>query len=359
MSVPLLIGSVRADLADLSPSGPRARLATMAALSVGFAVLAAIWLRLDAPWWAGISAFVCTQATQPASFTKAAERVGGTILGACVGFLIAPALSEEPLLILPALLISTTLGIAGGALSRHGYGWLLGGITADMVVLGVLANPALGPFIALARSAETAVGAAAALAVASMLADPGTATAKSPAPGWSTLFGANRHVLGYAVRTGLAVMLVPLVWDWFALPGLDQMAISVAAVMAVPGLVTNPEQVAARMRQRGLHRAAGCVLGGTAGLMVLAAAITSLPPWLAALLIGVWIGAYLQTTARDTGYVGQQATVAFILTVVQGWGPPLSLAPGLERLVGILSGMGLLLIISAAWPAHRPAPVLR
>jgi uncharacterized membrane protein YccC len=80
------------------------------------------------------------------------------------------------------------------------------------------------------------------------------------------LFGPNRHVLEHALRTGLAVMLVPLVWDWFDLPGLDQMAISVAAVMAVPGLAAKPEQAEAWVRQRARHRIAGCALGGVAGL---------------------------------------------------------------------------------------------
>ena len=75
--------------------------------------------------------------------------------------------------------------------------------------------------------------------------------------------------------------------------------------------------------------------------------------WLSVLLAGVWVGSWLQTTLRDTGYVGQQATVAFILTLVQGPGPPLTLTPGVERLVGILLGVSLLLGVSAAWPAPR------
>ncbi len=44
-----------------------------------------------------------------------------------------------------------------------------------------------------------------------------------------------------------------------------------------------------------------------------------------------------------------------ILTLVHGTGPPLSLTPGVERLVGILLGVTLLLVLSAVWPAHRPA----
>lgn len=351
-----LPGALLADLAELRLSGPRARVATVAALSVGLAAVLAIWLRLDAPWWAGISAFICTQATRPASVTKAIDRIAGTILGAVAVSLIAPWLVEYPLLVPPALLVFSTIGILGGSLAPRPYAWLLGGITADMVMMGVLADPAHGDTIALKRSVEIAVGAIAALCIALLFAAPGAAAETPAAPGWSTMFGPHRYVLNHALRTGIAVMLVPVVWDWFALPGLSQMAISVAAVMAVPGLAANPDQAEALMRQRALHRIVGCMLGGSAGVMVLAVGANALLPWLAALFAGVWIGSYLQTSTRQVGYVGVQATVAFILTQVQGWGPPTSLTPGVERLVGVLLGVGLLLVVSVGWPAPRPMP---
>ncbi len=315
--------------------------------------MAALWLRLDAPWWAAISAFVCTQASRPASVIRAAERILGTILGALAAFLLAPWLSEHNVLVPPALLCFTTVGIVGASLGRHGYSWLLGGITADLVVLAMLGRPTAGQSIALSRSAEIGLGSAAALCVALLVGAPETSAAQPMPPGWSTLFGRNLHVLNHAVRTGLAVMLVPLVWSWFGLPGIDQMAISVAAVMAVPGLLGNPEQAELLMHQRSLHRVAGCALGGFAGLAVLGVGVALFAAWLAVLLAGVWVGSWLQTTPRETGYVGQQATVAFILTLVQGWGPPLTLTPGVERLVGILLGVLILLAVSAAWPTPR------
>ena len=132
--------------------------------------LAALWLRLDAPWWAAISAFVCTQASRPASVIKAAERILGTFLGALVAFLLAPWLSEHNFLVPPALLCFTTVGIVGASLGRHGYSWLLGGITADLIVLAMLGAPTAGPSIALSRSVEIGLGSAAALCVALLVA---------------------------------------------------------------------------------------------------------------------------------------------------------------------------------------------
>lgn len=348
-----LPGAVFADLAEQRFSGPRARVATIAAASVGLATVLAIGLRLDAPYWAALSGFVCTQATRPASVAKAAERVAATLLSAAVIFLLTPWLAQYPLSTLPALFVASTLGILGASLARHSYAWLLGGITADMVIMQVIADPTQGDVIVLTRCVEIIVGSAAALCVALLLAPPGAAAELPAAPGLATMFGANRHVLDHSLRTGIAVMLVPVVWNWFGIPGLSQMAISVAAVMAVPGLAANPEQAEALMRQRALHRVAGCVLGGVAGLVILALGFDALLPWLAALIAGVWIGAYQQSSTRGVGYVGQQATFAFILTLVQGWGPPLSLAPGVERLVGMLLGVGLLLLVSIGWPAPR------
>jgi len=350
-----LANAIRADLSELTLSGPRARVAAAAAMSVGLAVVVATWLRLDSPLWAATSAFFCTQATQPASFAKAAERIAGTILGAGTVFLALPWLSATPELIPLALLVFSTISIIGGSLSRYGYTWQLGGLTADIICMGVLADPTMGPSITLYRTVETALGAAAAVVVASLVGEPGSTTEKAGAAGWSSLFGANRHVLGHALRTGLAVMLVPVVWNWLELPDLSQMAISVATVMAVPGLAQNPEQIEARIHQRVVLRIAGGLLGGAAGLAVLAASFTSLLPWLMLLMAGIWIGAFMQSTPRETGYVGLQATMAYMLTLVQRAGPPLSLVPGVERMAGVLLGVGLLLLVSAGWPAPRRA----
>ncbi len=78
---------LRAELAEIAFTGPRARVATAAALSTGLAVLLALWLRVDNIWWAGISGFACSQAGRPASVSRAAYRIAGTLAGAIVGLL--------------------------------------------------------------------------------------------------------------------------------------------------------------------------------------------------------------------------------------------------------------------------------
>ncbi len=81
-----LVGAVRGELAELSLSGPRLRQANIAALAVGLALVLALILRLNNPWWAGISAFMCVQASHPQSWQRAGWRIVGTLAGAIASF---------------------------------------------------------------------------------------------------------------------------------------------------------------------------------------------------------------------------------------------------------------------------------
>jgi hypothetical protein len=141
-------------------------------------------------------------------------------------------------------------------------------------------------------------------------------------------------------------MLLPTICSQLELPNVVQMAVSVAAVMAVParsdGTLTDGRMVVAHA----LHRLIGCFLGGVAGFLLLALPLTQFLPWLIALAAGVWTGTHIQASTRGVGYIGSQATVVYIVTLVQGWGPPSSILPGIDRFVGILCGVIILLLVS-------------
>ncbi len=62
---------------------------------------------------------------------------------------------------------------------------------------------------------------------------------------------------------------------------------------------------------------------------------------------------HVQTSQRGVGYVGTQAALVFIVTLVQSAGPPSSIMPGVDRFAGITCGLAILLIVSVAlWPGH-------
>ncbi len=75
-------------------SGRQAQLAACASLGWACAVLMALALHLDNPWWGGISAISILQAERRATTRRAAERMLGTLIGAGIGILLAPLVAN-------------------------------------------------------------------------------------------------------------------------------------------------------------------------------------------------------------------------------------------------------------------------
>ncbi|MBB4568127.1 FUSC family protein [Rhizobium leucaenae] len=355
-----LVDAICGELAELSLYGPRVRHANIAALAVGLALVLALVLRLNNPWWAAISAFLCVQASHPQSWQKGGMRIMGTLVGAAVSFVLTPWLVYDPLATVLLLFAAGTLAILGALLSPHGYAWLLGGITAMMVTLGSLDDPTLALSIAFYRAVEIVLGTATALLMTRLLA-PVEGGAVAPPPGWHSLLGRNWHVLSYAMRTGMAVAAVPLVWRQLELPNLSQMAISIGAVMAVPTLTGVSETDQSAIAQRMLQRIAGCILGGCFGAIVLFLPISqSFVPWLLLLMAGTWLAMQIQNGRYGIAGVGSQAAIALILTLVQDTGPADSLLPAINRIAGMMGAIGLLVLINlllgpplGAWQANE------
>src|SRR5579864_8853274 len=81
-------GALATELRSLEWRGPRGLEAMEAAASVTLAVLAALALHSDEPWWAAITAFMVTRATPAMALSRAAMRVAGSALGAVVALVI-------------------------------------------------------------------------------------------------------------------------------------------------------------------------------------------------------------------------------------------------------------------------------
>jgi uncharacterized membrane protein YccC len=345
------------ELAELQLTGDRGRHCGMTALAVALATTAALEVRVDSAWWAAISAFVSFQATAPASVRRGTLRIAGTAAGAAIGLLFSPWLVTDTVALSLVLLVASTCGVLGLLIDRHGYAWLLGAVTIDMVLLAALSDPLSALATACNRTAEVGIGTLAAMTVALLLAPDADAPASPSPPGWSDLLGAQWPALQHALRAGTAVMMVPLVWNWLELPSLSQTAITAAAVMAVPALSNDAPTDQQRITERAMHRILGCLFGGVAGLACLAVSVQNVLPWLLMLTAGVWLAAHVQGSQRGIGYVGTQGAVAFISTLIQGSGPPSSILPGIERLVGITGGLLILLVVSVLTAPSRPPVV--
>jgi uncharacterized membrane protein YccC len=337
-----LMQQVKGELSELTVRGPRARAALAAALAVGVAIVFALALRLQDVFWAGISAFVCMQASQPQSLRKGFHRILGTLLGAVAALIFFPPVAFDHFATLLLLFAAGSTAIAGSLVSRYSYAWLLGGITAVMVILGALDDPTQALNIAFFRSSEIVLGTSVALIIANWLLPPGPAIVAS-APGWSSLFNPRSNVLDYAYRAGISIAIVPAVWRMLEVPNLSQMAISIGAVMAVPVLTSSDEENRRSVAHRALQRLMGCLVGGALGLFVLQTGWSaSFPVWLLLLMIGAAVGVQFETGHHDVKIIGIQAEVALILTLTQGWGPASLLQPALDRVGGMVGAILLL-----------------
>lgn len=101
-------------------------------------------------------------------------------------------------------------------------------------------------------------------------------------------------------------------------------------------------------------RITGCLIGATIGLLSILFIIPHLESigGFAFLIFGVIsLAAWVSTGNERLSYGGVQVGLAFLLTVVQGFGPGISLSSGWDRVMGILLGNAVIFIIfSNIWP---------
>jgi Fusaric acid resistance protein family len=90
-------GALASELRLLALRGPRGLEALEAALSVTLAVVAALAVHSDNPWWAGISAFMVTRASLGVALSRGAMRVAGSAVGAFISLIVLRLFVYQPL----------------------------------------------------------------------------------------------------------------------------------------------------------------------------------------------------------------------------------------------------------------------
>jgi uncharacterized membrane protein YccC len=166
----------------------------------------------------------------------------------------------------------------------------------------------------------------------------------------------NWPLMLHASRGGLTVMVLPLLLNWLAPLGSSTLAVTAVAVLAIPTTaVLEPD--GRTVVQRAIHRLVGCALGALLGLLCLYWVGENFPVWLLLLMAGVWLDSQIQSGSTGIGYVGTQAGLAFLLSMIQGEGPPVSPMPGIDRFAGIMAGLCVLLVITMIISLFRLQPV--
>lgn len=328
--------ALRREIGVLSVSGPTAGLAFRTALSCVLAVLLAMALHLDNPYWAGITGLAIIQKDVHASFARSVDRILGTLAGAAVGYFGAHFVADH----LVFQLIcggATAFGIYALERTQHGYAALLGAITVILVMFGSMSAPESALTIAVYRALEIIVGVAVAFGVDALLAPRTIAAPTAPKPG---LFGRpiDQGLLVTALTGGIAIALIPEIWESLQLPGLGQTPVTAFVILVM--MRREPAWAA-------LNRVAGCVVGGAYGLVCMRYVGDAFVPWIALLFLGLYVSCHVKHGSGDAAYSGHQAGIAVIMSMVQGLAPSPDILPAIERLVGIIGGLVVVVVAQA------------
>ncbi len=134
-------GALVTELRSLDWRGARGLEAAEAAASVTLAVLGALALHSGEPWWAGISAFMVTRASPSLAVSRGIMRVAGSIVGAVAALVLLRLFVYQSLPFCLSLFVVSCIGTLGFVSSRFGYAWLVGTVTACLVMLMSLDQP--------------------------------------------------------------------------------------------------------------------------------------------------------------------------------------------------------------------------
>ena len=202
--------------------------------------------------------------------------------------------------------------------------------------------PLPGPTPDAASDAERAM--LAALGVLAGAPEGETVPAPKP-PFFSPDVLSNPDYQRYALKTTAAAVICYVIYA-----GLDWQGIHTAMITCyVAALGTTGETV----HKLGL-RILGCLIGaamGMAAVLFLIPEMETIGGLMALVFAGVLVGAWVSTGPERIAYGGVQIALAFLLTVLQGFGPGTSLASGWDRIVGILLGnLVVYLIFTRIWP---------
>src|SRR5215470_10428174 len=319
--LPEIATALGTELRLLEPGGVRGTKALGAALSVALAVLAALIVHSDEPWWAAISAWMMTGISLADALLKGAMRIVGSVAGATIAVMILGLFAYDPLPFCLCLFMISWVGLFGFANSRHGYAWMIGAITGNLVMLIALDQPQTAFTIAVNRVADVTMGTAATLLVTYLLprlpdvAAGNVAGAPSRLP---LLFWSRRHareferwlsenwlLILHACRGGLTVMVLPLLLNWLAPLGSSQLAVTSVAIMAIPTTAL-AEPDGRTVIQRAVHRLVGCALGALLGLFVLHGVGENFLVSLLLLMAGLWLASQIQSGNTGVSYIGTQ-----------------------------------------------------
>jgi len=321
-----------------------ARQAIATATGVLAAVYIALSMGLAEPYWAALSVMIIANTDRDALFTKGVLRIAGTLVGVTGGYYLAQWLEGHAIQQVAIVALAAAIGTYGRQRSAYGYAWFYGALTFMLVILYTMVEPQnLYQFaryrcyeiligVVCGTLASWALGPRAGELHAHIVAQQATSTPE--------------NAMRQSLIAALGAFTIMIIWAIYDLPQLPQVLISSLIIIDSDPLAT---------RHRGAQRIFGCIIGGIAGLIVIGLDATNPIWWSVALFLGVFSFARLHLAKSPHAYIGTQAAIAYLVTLV-GAGPPTTLSPPIDRLVGIVIGVTIMTVLVWAFNAGRPAP---
>jgi len=162
----------------------------------------------------------------------------------------------------------------------------------------------------------------------------------------------NPDHVRYALKTTVAAMFCYLLYSQLDWPGIHTCFITVYMV----SLGTTAETV-----EKMTLRIAGCLVGailGTAAIMFVTPALTSVIGLMGLVLVGTWLAAWIAFGSPRMAYAGFQIALVFFMCVIQGAAPGFDLTVARDRTIGILIGnVVVYLVFTRVWPVSVAARV--
>jgi len=350
-----------AELRLVSLRGERGKLCAETVTSVVLAVYLADVFNLKERWWVALSAYVLIRLNPWMVFRRCLERLTGTVIGATCGALLAVLIFHDAWLTILALALVSGLGIYCMLGSPYAYSWVLGTVTA-LMVLSDPVSTALPTELAINRILDVAVGvlaaatiSAVALCVERLLRSVGLSVSASSSGAQKTqvppIVGHSRSARWQAAQGAFAIALIGGINHFHALPNFAQSMVSVVAVLLVPLSVLVDGQVMEAVHMRMLNRFLGCLCAALLAALLLPL-IGGMPlVCLVVLGAGIWLAAHVQAGSAGVSYIGTQFGVGFIMIFVQDHAWSTDASAALQRLMGIVVALFVLAATMLAFSA--------
>lgn len=138
-------------------------------------------------------------------------------------------------------------------------------------------------------------------------------------------------VIKRSIKAGISVILALGFWmisNWSG--GLNGV---------ISSLVLSIRKHLFEMKNVSIHRLLGCIWGGGVALFSLFLTKMTLYDFIFIFFFSIWGFSYFMFKLPKYSYIGLQANIALIISLAQEGGPPVYLAPPLQRLGGIVIGI--------------------